>query len=871
MIFKNEQIEFITVDNNLLNCIRKLSEKLNFKVSEIDSMLNQIFVYCSLFYEYENFIEIKNHLDKDKSFFNLKQKLFNLRSKDITMKYLEENTEIANYLLYGISEYLKSTVIIITDCCTIKIGNWDAEICIYFTDNKYYGLNVLNSDRFKKTKLRFSSNLMNKTEFKNFFLDLVKNKSFGENQKYIKIMGYFSKAIPIGTLQKLGIAYLEIMSLYLSMLHFENYIKDRTTYILLDNSVVLAVLKNEKVIKKSTKLDNLSGRILHWFKNSEIYFLHCSDRENLADIWSRLTSIESSTLEPSFKPHYKDDKLTITKLGMKIRTKENNRNIKEQLPKNPKQSKIKNIHIEDALRLPHPGRFMSTQFSKLLNTHDFIKLQLNEKNVPDQCPNTVKYVDNKILLPVKLYLVYISFFHYSLGHLGIEKLYDYIKTFYHLNNKKLVKQTIESLCSACLGCLESKQLTHKYKEGSVRYAKADFKNDILYTDLLEFPTFESYLHKDKEYRKKIRKSSGVLVIKDVFSDYTTIYMLQDKNALSLRDCFVNYFSVHETPRTLVSDNAGIYKSELLTDFLQRLNIRILNSSILKSKVRGFIECSVKKINTLLRLYRRRFPRLDAHHILSTVAAMLNKVPIRGQKLSPYNLMFNSIEGLEGILYVPGEKNFNYTLKSTKTLEEVLLLYAKDFKKMVITCRKNIIDFKTKITESRNKNRLPHKFKVDDYVIIKTHDTGYEKKYKPIFGKILYRIVKARNYTLILESTLTHQIVYRHLTDCKLVPFDKIGKTKMSEHIASIFEFITINNIETHFEIPPLTSKTNRLRIKLKDVQELYANNSDEDINFDNDSLDIEDKYYLPDIEEENSDISGNEIEPREFDELDENE
>jgi hypothetical protein len=85
-------------------------------------------------------------------------------------------------------------------------------------------------------------------------------------------LGYYSKGIAAGSLQKLGIAHLEIYALYSAMVHFEPYIKGRTSYIFVDNEVVLAVLRYQKVIKKRTKLDNMSSKILNWFKDSKIFF-----------------------------------------------------------------------------------------------------------------------------------------------------------------------------------------------------------------------------------------------------------------------------------------------------------------------------------------------------------------------------------------------------------------------------------------------------------------------------------------------------------------------------------------------------------------------------------------------------------------------
>ena len=500
---------------------------------------------------------------------------------------------------------------------------------------------------------------------------------------------------------------------------------------------------------------------------------------------------------------------------------------------------------------------MANKFSNLLNTQDFIKLQLMEKKCPNQNPITLKFIESKILLPQKLYTAYILFFHKSLGHIGAEKMYNYLNSYYFLVNKKHAKAIIENISASCLGCLQSKQLTHRYKEGSAQFSKVENVNDLLYADLLEFPTFEYHLKNNK--KTKNSKPPAVLIIKDVFSDYTTLYMLHAKTASALRNCFVNYFSTHGTAKKLCTDNAKIFKSKLLKDYLKGLNINILESSVLKSKTRGFIEYCVKKVNTILRLYRRRLPRLDPYHILSTISVCLNKIPFRNEVLTPYNIQFNSVDGFEGTMYSPESKIFNYKIDLEKPLVETLSEYGQDFRSMVIKVRNHILKFKKRIIDKKNVNRTEHNIKTDDYVLIKTFDRSYEKKYKPIFGDKLYRVVKARNFTVILEQVLTGQLIYRHITDVKRLDFGKMSKVKIPEYLANSFEIITISNIETMFEIEKLSSSSDRIRIKIKDVQNLMDEPSedDEDLYTYDENLDVINPDILSDIEEE--DFSDNSV------------
>jgi hypothetical protein len=179
--------------------------------------------------------------------------------------------------------------------------------------------------------------------------------------------------------------------------------------------------------------------------------------------------------------------------------------------------------------------------------------------------------------------------------------------------------------------------------------------------------------------------------------------------------------------------------------------------------------------------------------------------------------------------------------------------------MVIKVRNHILKFKKRIIDKKNVNRTEHNIKTDDYVLIKTFDRSYEKKYKPIFGDKLYRVVKARNFTVILEQVLTGQLIYRHITDVKRLDFGKMSKVKIPEYLANSFEIITISNIETMFEIEKLSSSSDRIRIKIKDVQNLMDEPSedDEDLYTYDENLDVINPDILSDIEEE--DFSDNSV------------
>ena len=98
--------------------------------------------------------------------------------------------------------------------------------------------------------MRFSNDLFLKTDLKNVFINMIKNNTYETNKKYVQIVGYFSKAVSLGILDKLGISFLELLSIYESMVHFERYISNKITFILSDNNACTTILRREKIIKK---------------------------------------------------------------------------------------------------------------------------------------------------------------------------------------------------------------------------------------------------------------------------------------------------------------------------------------------------------------------------------------------------------------------------------------------------------------------------------------------------------------------------------------------------------------------------------------------------------------------------------------------
>lgn len=802
------ETEYIYLCDNLIECIIKSAKKLHYKAfsDDLSASLHLIYTSCNLFEQ--ELIEFLPYLNNKNEYLNyVHNELFCKNIEDLTNDYLFSNPFIMTYILFGLSKTLNTTLIVSSDCGTITIGKYKEQLCFLIHDDVAYGLNIKETQaHLTKTIMRFSPNLITNNEFKVYFLKMIKENTYEINKYLINIVGFYSKAMPMGCIQKTGIACLEIFSVYKGLKHFEPYITNKVTYLLLDSMVVKSLLTKQKPSKRSTTLDNLANRLYFWYKGTALFFIHVSDHQNLADVWSRLCPIEISTFNNEIKPFYQDDYLTISEFKVLQNNAINSITTE-------KDNKI------EFKRFPHIGKYFVEKFKSFFSTHEFIKLQLQEKKVSDMLPHSVKYFQNKIILPQVLYLPFISFIHYSLMHIGIQKLWTYVNTYYYFNNKKLAKMICDNLTSSCVYCIKNKPNTLRLKEGFTFDNSIKSPNTLIFSDLLEFPTFEGNV------RKKDPKA--LLIIKDVYSKYTTIYILQTKTSQAIINCLANYFSVHDICKSFISDNASIYKSKQILKYFKNLNIRVLNSSVLKSKSRGFIERGVRSTNELIRFYRSSYTSLDISHILSVASSMINKIPFHKEKLSPYNIHFQSTTGLmDGDYLDPTTNIFEY--KFNEKFGSYSLEYRQELEKMIIDCHTRVKEYKFKNSLKRNKNRIFHNLYINDIVVVKTNDKGYEYKYRPIFGLVPYKIIKSNKYVLELENQFSKQVVYRHVSHVKKIDFEKLSKLEIEDFLARSLSLLTLSNLDEMFEIPVMIPRKLRNKIKLDNIDENSSSSDDDD-------------------------------------------
>ena len=121
-----------------------------------------------------------------------------------------------------------------------------------------------------------------------------------------------------------------------------------------------------------------------------------------------------------------------------------------------------------------------------------------------------------------------------MGHSGKAKMRDYFKNYFFMEKAKLANAYIDMICDNCIGCLVSKPKKHKYEKGSVHLSKVTGPNQLIACDCLDTPYgFDpSFV--------------SMLVIKDVFSHYTTIFLIK---SLTQENCSL-IFTWHKNAANL---------------------------------------------------------------------------------------------------------------------------------------------------------------------------------------------------------------------------------------------------------------------------------------------------------------------------------
>ena len=355
--------------------------------------------------------------------------------------------------------------------------------------------------------------------------------------------------------------------------------------------------------------------------------------------------------------------------------------------------------------------------------------------------------DTRIIIPESLQLALTATYHVAMGHMHTRNLYKILSAHYY-------GKTVDKLTTSCAFC-------SMYKISQLR--KCPLSNFQLAT----FPT-EIY-GMDHFFHPKRLGFTCVLLIMDLFSQFTFAFACRDESAKSICAHIESVIAVTGAPKIIKSDNSlSLLRSQAVSKLLQRYGVEHQSLSMSYSpRHNATVERSVRSTRQLLKC--ETFANHDSWpKLLRKVCLVRNTIPRvfpGGKFASPYEPFFNRKPPTP--LITPNHllDNFAFLNKSPTDVDDLRKLILQDLTKL----KKNYL-------EAHNCKARP-RIQAGDFCVIKEHRTENNRtglgKQAATYKPNLF-MCKALNGTVcVLEHLASNTIHMVHADFCKkIIPRDR---------------------------------------------------------------------------------------------------
>ena len=176
-----------------------------------------------------------------------------------------------------------------------------------------------------------------------------------------------------------------------------------------------------------------------------------------------------------------------------------------------------------------------------------VLLKILDQDKPINSSNT------RIAIPESLQLVLTATYHVAMGHMHARNLYKILSAYYY---GKSLRKTVDKLTTSCAFC-------SMYKISQLR--KCPLSNFQLAT----FPT--EIFGMDHFFLPKQLGFTCVLLIMDLFSQFTFAFACRDESARSVCAHLESVIAVTGAPKIIKSDNSlSLLRSQAVSTLLKRL-------------------------------------------------------------------------------------------------------------------------------------------------------------------------------------------------------------------------------------------------------------------------------------------------------------
>ncbi len=303
----------------------------------------------------------------------------------------------------------------------------------------------------------------------------------------------------------------------------------------------------------------------------------------------------------------------------------------------------------------------------------------------------------RIVIPDSLLDKYISLVHATVNHGGPKKMITNLINYYNPNLQKWCYK----YASICVACLLTNHPNRASKLGVFPLTAGVL--ECIHMDLIE----------------NLGTSSGfnhILMARCVISGYMILLPVVGKTANEFLHLFVTHIWMHFHPKSVFSDNAGLFSSNKTIKVLALLGCQFIYSSSFSGMSHGAAESYVGLVKRIMKKILSNQPNLNWSFLPSIIAHLHNSSRNTKTGFSPNQLVFGSESHLSNcFLDQPLVPKFHPIIsRSVQSFES----QQTNLTKNLDSARNFIIKERDDRLEKANRNKITRSLQVGDTIFVK---------------------------------------------------------------------------------------------------------------------------------------------------------